>query len=117
MVNNAPKKTYFALTSDGMFVTTHPLTYKELSIKEGFEFDGVTVKAPFTIMFSGEDLRKGVRASCFHDYLCRDKKHYRRSYATDVLVNIWAEDGLPRYKCLIVKFCVNLYQKYRKGWE
>lgn len=99
------------------YVTLKELKYNNLTVPEGFEFDGVTVKAPFTFLFSSKDLRKGIRASCFHDYMCRDKKNYYRQYATKVLVDIWKEDGLSPFKAWIVKITVNAFQAVKGGWK
>lgn len=99
------------------YVTLKELKYNNLTVPEGFEFDGVTVKAPFTFLFSSKDLRKGIRASCFHDFMCRDKKSYYRRYATKVLVDIWKEDGLSPFKAWIVKITVNTFQAVKGGWK
>ena len=97
------------------YVTLRDLEHEGIKIPRGFVFDGVTVKAPFTFIFSNKDLRKGIRASCFHDYMCQHKSEYSRKYATDVLVDLWKQDGLSPFKAWIVKISVNLYQ-WLKGW-
>lgn len=99
------------------YVTLQELRHDHLIVPKGFEFDGVTVKAPFTFIFSSKDLRKGIRASCFHDYMCRDKSKYYRRYATKVLVEIWEHDGLSPFKGWIVKVFVNAYQAIKGGWK
>lgn len=101
---------------NGKYVTLESLKYKDIEVPSGFEFDGVTVKAPFTLLFSNKDLRQGIRASCFHDWMCRHKAEYTREYSTKVLVDIWKEDGLEAFKAWLVKVCVNLYQRV-KGWK
>lgn len=98
------------------YITLCPLEYKNIKIPAGFRFDGVTVKAPFTLLLSTKDLRQGIRASCFHDYLCRHKDIYSRKYATDILVEIWRADGLNKFKAYIVKISVNFFQ-WLKGWK
>lgn len=98
------------------YITLTKLSYKNLRIPKGFIFDGVTVKAPFTFIFSNKDLRKGIRASCFHDYMCRHKDKYKRKEATKTLVNLWVEDGLPRWKGWIVFIFVELYQILVNHW-
>lgn len=98
------------------YVTLEPLKHKEIEIPSGFVFDGVSVKAPFSIIFSNKDLRQGIRASCFHDWLCQHKNEYSRQYATKILVEIWKEDGLEPYKAKLVGAAVNLYQRL-KGWK
>lgn len=44
------------------YVTLKKLQYQDIEIPAGFIFDGVTVKAPFTFIFSNKDLRKGIKA-------------------------------------------------------
>lgn len=98
------------------YITLRVLEYKNISVPKGFEFDGVTVKAPFTLLFSNKDLRQGIRASCFHDYLCKHKDLYSRKYATEILIEIWRADGLNTFKAYIVKYSVNFFQ-WLKGWK
>lgn len=98
------------------FVTLKELKFAGITVPKGFVFDGVTVKAPFTFLFSNKDLRQGIRASCFHDWLCLHKDEYSREFATDVLVQIWRKDGLEKIKAVFVKWSVNLYQRLR-GWK
>lgn len=98
------------------YVTLKELHYDGITVPKGFEFDGVTVKAPFTLLFSNKDLRQGIRASCFHDWMCQHKNEYSREYATKVLVDVWKEDGLESLKAWFVKVCVNAYQ-WLKGWR
>ena len=98
------------------YVTLKELHYDGITLPKGFEFDGVTVKVPFTLLFSNKDLRQGIRASCFHDWMCRHKNEYSHEYATKVLVDIWKEDGLEPFKAWFVKVCVNAYQ-WLKGWK
>lgn len=105
----------FALLGN-KFVTLKRLQYQNIDIPEGFVFDGVTVKAPFTFIFSNKDLRQGIRASCFHDFMCRDKTKYERKYASRILVDLWKQDGLDSVKAWIVFYCVELYQ-WCRGWR
>lgn len=99
------------------YITTEELQYDGIIIPKGFEFDGVTVKAPFTLLFSNKDLRQGIRASCFHDWLCQHKSDYTREYSTNVLVDIWRQDGLNYWKSVFVKVSVNVYQYFVGGWK
>lgn len=99
------------------YVTLHDIEHEGIKIPRGYVFDGVTVRAPFTFIFSNKDLRKGIRASCFHDYMCQNKKDYTRKFATDILVDLWRKEGLNRYKAYIVKICVNVYQMIKGGWK
>lgn len=108
-------KIYFGVCGEKYRVLS-PLFYGGIKIPAGFEFDGVTVKAPFTFLFSNKDLRQGIRASCFHDWMCNHKDRYRREYATNVLVEIWREDGLEAWKAWFVRWSVNLYQRLG-GWK
>jgi len=98
------------------YVTLRPIKYKNIEIPSGFIFDGVSISSPFTILFSNKDLRQGIRASCFHDWLCQHKNKYSRKYATKILVDIWREDGLDNIKSTIAGICVNLYQWW-SGWK
>lgn len=98
------------------YITLKQMKYDRVIVPKGFEFDGVTVKAPFTLLFSNKDLRQGIKASCFHDYMCQHKENYSRTYATDILVDLWQKEGLNRYKAYIVKVCVNVYQYLKGGW-
>ena len=97
---------YFGINGD-KYHTLVSLEYEGIKIPAGFEFDGVTVKAPFTFLFSNKDLRQGIRASCFHDWMCNHKDRYRRETATD---------GLEAWKAWFVRWSVNLYQ-WLKGWK
>lgn len=99
------------------YVTLRDLEHDSVIVPKGYVFDGVTVKAPFTFIFSNKDLRKGIRASCFHDWLCEHRSQYTREYATKVLVDIWKQDGLNGYKAFIAKISVNVYQFFTGGWK
>lgn len=101
---------------NGKYVTLESLKYKGIKIPAGFEFDGVTVMAPFTLLFSNKDLRQGIRASCFHDWMCLHKDEYSRREATKILTDIWQEDGLERFKAKLVEWAVNAYQRL-SGWK
>jgi len=98
------------------FMVAEDLHYSCITVPKGFVFDGITLKRPWGMLFTSKDLFNGLRAAAFHDYMCKNKEHYRRSFATDVLVAIWREDGLCKSKAMIVKFCVNLFQRFR-GWD
>lgn len=99
------------------YVTLRDLEYDGVIVPKGFVFDGVTAKAPFTFIFSTKDLRQGIKASCFHDWMCQHKSEYSRKYSTDILVDLWQQEGLNRYKAYIVKVCVNLYQIIKGEWK
>ena len=99
------------------YITLKELKYDGVIVPKGFVFDGVTAKAPFTFIFSTKDLRQGIKASCFHDWMCQHKSEYSRNYSTDILVDLWQQEGLNRYKAYIVKVCVNLYQLIKGGWK
>lgn len=98
------------------YITLKEMKYKGVIVPKGFEFDGVTVKAPFTFLFSNRDLRRGIKASCFHDYMCKHKENYSRTFATDLLVELWKKNGLNPIKAWIVKESVNIYQLFKGGW-
>lgn len=114
--NNEIKKLDFAIYKNN-YVTLRNLSYKNIYVPKGFIFDGVTVKAPFTFIFSSKDLRNGILASCFHDYMCKNKSEYERKYATDVLVDLWKLNGLSPFKSFIIKISVNIFQFFKGGWK
>lgn len=97
------------------YSTLRELSYAEIVIPKGFVFDGVTVPAPFTLLFSNKDLRQGIMASCFHDWMCKHKDLYARKEATEILIEIWKIYGLNNFKAVIAKFAVNFFQ-WLKGW-
>lgn len=99
------------------YITLVPIRHEKVYVPVGFEFDGVTVKAPFTFLFSNRDLRKGIKASCLHDFMCKTKQCWDRKYATNVLVDEWCDAGLSKWKGFIVKICVNIYQAIKGGWN
>lgn len=103
------------------YVTLRDLTFKNVTVPKGYIFDGITAKAPFTVIFSNDDLRNGIKAACFHDYLCDNKNLCRRKEATTILINLWKQDGLGRkwynsWKPWLVYVCVEIYQ-IMKGWK
>ena len=77
---------------NGKYVTLEGLKYKDIEVPSGFEFDGVTVKAPFTLLFSNKDLRQGIRASCFHDWMCQHKD-IRTNIHANMLQKFWSMSG------------------------
>ena len=98
------------------YITLKELKYKDIVIPKGFVFDGVTVKATFTFLFSNKDLRKGIEASCFHDWMCNHKDLYKRKEATKILVDLWVKSGLPKWKAWFVYVNVELYQILVNHW-
>jgi hypothetical protein len=106
----------FGLNEQGRYVALKQIKHKGIIVPKGFEFDGVTVKAPLTFLFSNKNLRLGVRASCLHDWMCRNKHKYGRKYATDILIEVWQARGLKKFKSFFVRHLVNVYQ-YLKGWR
>lgn len=105
----------FGVTETG-YITLKELTFRNVNVPKGFVFDGVTVKAPFTMLFSQKNLRNGVRASCFHDFMCMQKNIYKRRKATKILCDIWHQDGLGKIKTFVVYYLVDIYQLL-KGWK
>lgn len=99
------------------YVVRRDIEYNGIKVPRGYVFDGVTARAPFTFIFSTKDLRQGIRASCFHDWLCEHRSQYTRKYATKVLVDLWRKDGLGSIKAKIVSVCVNVYQFFKGGWK
>lgn len=101
---------------DIKYITLHRLSYKDVKIPRGFIFDGVTVPAPFTLLFSNKDLRQGIKASCFHDFMCQNKAKFSRQEATNILIELWLQAGLNKFKAKIAKLSINIYQ-WLKGWK
>ena len=101
---------------DGKFITLREIHHHDVTVKEGYTFDGVTVKVPFRFIFSNRDLLKGVHASCIHDFMCENRRYFDRRIATNYLVNIWRGDGLSDFKAKLVKLFVNIYQYFKGGW-
>lgn len=101
---------------DIKYVTLHELNYHNINIPKGFIFDGITVPAPFSGLFSNKDLRQGIKAACFHDFMCQNKDKYKRKEATNILIELWLQSGLNRFKAQIAKFSINIYQML-KGWK
>lgn len=114
--SNEIKKLNFAIYKNN-YVTLRNIMYKNIYVPKGFIFDGVTVKSPFTFIFNSKDLRNGILASCFHDYMCKNKSEYDRKYATDILVSLWKKEGLSSFKSFIVKISVNIFQFFKGGWK
>ena len=98
------------------YITLREQTFENITVPKDFVFDGVTVPAPFTLLFSNKVLRQGIKAACFHDYMCQNKNLYTRKLATDILMKIWQENGLNSFKAVIAKAIVNIYQML-KGWK
>lgn len=99
------------------FITLKQIKYKNIIVPKGYIFDGVTVKAPFTFLFSNKDLKQGIRASCIHDWLCQHKDQYTLTEATNILIDVWKHDGLENFKAFIVKLSVNIFQFFKGGWK
>ena len=57
---------------DIKYITLHRQSYKTVKVPKGFIFDGITVPAPLMVLFSNKDLRQGIRAACFHDFMCQN---------------------------------------------
>lgn len=110
-------KKYDFAVQDLNFITLNEIIYKDVKVPENFVFDGVTVKAPFTFLFSNKDLRKGIKASCIHDWMCNHKEQYKRKYATQLLIELWIQNGLPKWKSYIVYVFVELYQIFKNHWD
>lgn len=110
----------FAVTPK-YYIALKDMEYRNVIIPRGYAFDGITAKAPFTFLFSNNDLRKGIKAACFHDYMCENKDKYKRHDATSILIKIWKNDGLgdkwfTSWKPWFVYFFVETYQFF-KGWK
>ena len=110
----------FAVTPE-CYITLRDMSFNGVTVPKGYTFDGITAKAPFTFIFSNNDLRKGIRAACFHDFMCENKNKFSRRQATSILIKLWKEDGLGNklftsWKPWLVYLFVEIYQIY-KGWK
>ena len=49
--------------------------------------------------------------------MCRHKEKYKRKEATKILVSLWIDAGLPKWKGYIVYIFVELYQILVNHWK
>ena len=102
---------------ENSFITTKELKYKDITVPKNYKFDGVTVWIPFTVFFRSKDFVRGIWAACFHDWLCDNRKNYKMTYATNILIELWKEKGLSSFQAFLVKISVNTYQFFKGGWK
>lgn len=100
---------------DDAYITIKELVYKDIVIPKGYMFDGLTIWIPFTMFFGTQDIRRGIKASCFHDWLCDNRQNYTMTEATKILIELWK--GLSPFQAFLVKISVNIYQFFRSGWK
>lgn len=115
------KRLCFAIYSLTKFVTTENLSFRNIIVPKGFVFDGVSLPWFVMFLFTHNELKRGIRASCFHDWMCENKDKFSRREATKILYDIWKQDGLGRnlitiWKPWVVYVFVEIYQ-ICKGWR
>ena len=63
---------------DGKFITLKEIRHHDVTVKEGYTFDGVTVKVPFRFIFSNRDLLNAV---------LRENKKYTKIEIDEIIKN------------------------------
>lgn len=112
----------YAVYDEKRYVSLRKRTFRNVTVPEGFVFDGVSVPWFVMWMFTHNELKRGMRASCFHDFLCENRGQCKRKEATSILLKLWKEDGLGKrwytsWKPWIVYIFVELYQMKQGGWK
>lgn len=90
--------------------------YGNYILKKDDITDGVSVPKGLTGFFTAKELMAGLRAACVHDQYCKKKKEGKRREASEILVELWKEDGLPKWKAWFVFWGVEIVQRC-KGWK
>ena len=103
------------------YITLHLWTFRNINVPEGFVFDGVSVPWFATFLFTHNDLKRGIMASAFHDFMWENKDKFKRREATSILIKLWKQAGLgsrwyTSWKPWVVYISVELYQM-AKGWK
>lgn len=111
----------FAVYGRKEYITLVKINRLGVEIPAGFVFDGVSV--PWFVMwvFTHNELKEGIEASCVHDWMCAHKDIYRRREATSALIKLWKNAGLggrwyTSWKPWVVYGFVELYQIFQ-GWK
>lgn len=107
----------FVVTPDYKYKTTKDIKFENVKVPKNFIFDGVTAPFPASLFLTARDYRKGILASCFHDYMCNNKKNYKRKTATHILLKLWKMNGLASWKSWIIYIFIELYQIFTSDKE
>lgn len=115
------KNLLFAVFDETNYVNLEEITFRKISVPKGFVFDGVSIPWFVMWMFSHNDLKRGIKAACFHDFMCEHKDIYQRREATAILLKLWKNAGLGNrwytaWKPWVVYLFVEIYQMM-KGWK
>ena len=114
----------FAVFDEKQYVTLRDLTFGDITVPKGFIFDGISVPWGVMWMFTHNELKRGIRAACFHDFMCEpeNRGRYKRKEATSILLKLWKKAGLGNrwytsWKPYVVYIAVELYQMRQGGWK
>ncbi|MDD4556206.1 MAG: DUF1353 domain-containing protein [Alphaproteobacteria bacterium] len=112
----------FAVYDEKHYVTMKDLTFRNVTVPKGFIFDGVSVPWFVTWLFTHNDLKRGIMAAAFHDFMCENKDKFSRREATSILMKLWKQAGLgsrwyTAFKPWLVYCFVEAYQMTQKGWK
>ncbi|MFV0626400.1 MAG: DUF1353 domain-containing protein [Alphaproteobacteria bacterium] len=106
-----------AVYDEKHYVTMKNLTFRDVTVPKGFVFDGVSVPWFTTFLFTHNDLKRGIMASAFHDFMCENKDKFSRREATSILMKLWKQSGISSCKAVVIYVCVEAYQMTQKGWK
>lgn len=111
----------FGVYDEKRYVSLRKRTFRNVTVPEGFLFDGISIPWFVMFLFTHNELKKGLQAACFHDFMCENKGVYRRREATSVLLKLWKNAGLGNrwymaWKPWVVYCFVEIYQ-ICKGWR
>lgn len=89
----------------------------DFNIPKKFRSDGVTIKNKFAqlVICCPHDPRY-VPAAIIHDYLV-DTKITDRQTASEIMKEVLIQRGVSQWKAQLMFICVELYQRYIRGWE
>ena len=95
------------IISKGQYKLLEDLVYRDITVPEGFEWDGASV--PLLVTPIVPRSYGTMRASCFHDYLCsKAKNKHQRKYADKVWKWILEEDGYDGLRLKAAHFGVRI---------
>ena len=111
----------FAVYDEKHYVTMKDLKFRNVTVPKYFIFDGVSVPWFAMFLFTHNELKRGIMASAFHDFMCENKDKFKRREATSILIKLWKQAGLgshwyTSWKPWLVYISVELYQM-AKGWK
>ena len=108
----------FKVTEDNKkFITTRDICFEGVEVPKGFIFDGVTAPFPVSLFFTAHDYRKGIEASCYHDWMCKNKTKYKRKHSTHILIKLWKKNGLASWKQWGTYIFIELFQMFTSNKE